>query len=122
MKPIRIDTSRFRMLDKENWTLECVACGKPHSKWEMLVNSPAGDQWSPVCALCFLFESKWGQDRADQITGFLTEVIAKESKRNMVLTPDKKLTVLDDADFILGILVLTSRRFDIEDFTAGRQR
>jgi hypothetical protein len=65
--------------------------------------------------MCFLYESKWGKDRAKELQEYLIAVVAQETKRKMLLGPAGELTSNDDADFILGILALTNRRFDIED-------
>lgn len=122
MKPIRIDTSRFQMLDKERWDCACAFCAQPTSKWEMRGPDQSGQEtWAPVCSLCFLYKSNWGKTRSGDLSAYLAEVIAKETKRKMVLSPEGALTSIGDADFILGVLVLTSRRFDIEDFTLGRR-
>jgi len=117
-KPLRLDTSRFRMLDKESWNLACAVCDKRQAKWELV--SPAGkpgtvETKDPICSLCFLYESPWGKERALSINEYLDEVMAQETKRKMILGPNGALTNNDDADFILGILALTSRRFDVED-------
>ena len=117
-KPLRLDTSRFRMLDKESWNISCAVCDKRQSKWELVISAITPgevDTKAPICALCFLYESKWGKERAVDINEYLGEVMAQETKRKMILGPTGALTNNDDADFILGILALTSRRFDVED-------
>lgn len=139
MKPLRIDTSRMQMMGKGLWNCACGVCDKLQAKWEMR-SPPEGagtaETVKPICSLCFLYESKWGKDRLDQINGYLTEVMsvkdakalskmdpleqaAQSQTRKMVLGPAGQLTNITDADFILGILALTSRRFDIEDQKLG---
>lgn len=117
-KPLRLDTTRFRMLDQESWNIACAVCDKRQSKWELVfpAEKPGEvDTRNPICSLCFLYESKWGKDRAIELNEYLNEIMAQETKRKMILGPTGALTSNDDADFILGILALTSRRFDVED-------
>lgn len=118
-KPLLVNTRQLRMLDKESWNLACSACDKRQSKWEM-VAPPSGagttETRVPICSTCFLYQSDWGKERAAHISEFLNEVISQpETKRKMVLGPTGALTNNDDADFVLGILALTSRRFEVED-------
>ena len=108
------------MLDKDKWSTSCEHCKLPRAKWEM--------QGIAVCSICFLYESKWGKDRSTELDSYLNEVMAQASekltastpRRRMVLGPTGKLVSIDDADFILGILVVTSRRFDVEDAAIKR--
>ena len=127
MKPLRVDTERLAMLEKDKWSTACAVCGNPRAKWEMLPppESPGGvtPAASPICSLCFLYETKWGKDRAADLGAYLNDVVATATekltaatpRRRMILGPTGGLTRIDDADFILGILVVTSRRFDLED-------
>jgi len=120
MKPLRVDTKLLQMLDKDKWSTSCEHCKLPRAKWEM--------QGIAVCSICFLYESKWGKDRSTELDSYLNEVMAQASekltastpRRRMVLGPTGKLVSIDDADFILGILVVTSRRFDVEDAAIKR--
>lgn len=117
-KPLRLDTSLFTMLDKESWNVACAVCDKLQSKWELLTRAAGPgltDTKAPICSMCFLYESRWGKDRAKELQEYLIEVVAQETKRKMLLGPTGGLTSNDDADFILGILALTNRRFDVED-------
>jgi ribosomal protein L37AE/L43A len=115
MKPLRVDTKLLQILAKDLWNTGCEHCKKPRAKWEM--------QGIPICSLCFLYESQWGRVRAAELGSYLGEVMAQAEekitaatpRRRMVLGPSGQLTSSDDADFILGILVVTSRRFDAED-------
>lgn len=118
-KPLLVDTRRLRMLDKESWNLACSGCDKLQSKWEMTVppEKPGTTETQvPICSTCFLYATEWGHQRAAHIREFLNEVMAQpETKRKMVLGATGELTNNDDADFVLGILALTSRRFEVED-------
>lgn len=127
MKPLRIDTNRLRLLNKSMWGCACSVCDKLQSKWEMEVtteNASKPGQVEPteaiqICSMCFLYESKWGQNRAVDLREYLREVLASDPDRKIILSPEEKLTNIDDADFILGCIVLTSRKFDIEDSGKG---
>ena len=117
-KPLRLDTALFVMLDRESWNIACAVCDKRQSKWELITRATAPgttDTKAPICSMCFLYESRWGKDRAKELQEYLIEVVAQETKRKMLLGPTGGLTSNDDADFILGILALTNRRFDVED-------
>lgn len=118
-KPLIVDTRRLSMLDKEMWSVSCSVCDKRQSKWEMILppSKPGTTETrTPICSTCFLYQSEWGKQRAAHISEFLNEVIAApETKRKMILGPNGALTNNDDADFVLGILALTSRRFEVED-------
>lgn len=120
--PLLVDTERLQMLDKSAWDLACAVCDKRQSKWELV--SPAEkpgttDTRAPICSLCFLYESAWGKARAEHLQEFLKEVAAENTERKMLLGPNGGLVSIRDADHILGILALTSRRFAIEDLKAG---
>lgn len=120
MKPIRVDTSRFQMLDKDRWDSACAVCQQTTAKWEMRGPGLDGKEaWAAICSMCFLYKSNWGKTHSENISSYLSEVVSKETKRKMLLSPEGKLLSSPDADFILGVLVLTSRRFDIEDMAAG---
>jgi ribosomal protein L37AE/L43A len=115
MKPLRVDTKLLQILDKDKWSTSCEHCKLPRAKWEM--------QGIAVCSLCFLHESKWGKDRATELSEYLNEVMAQAAekvtaatpRRKMLLGPTGQLVSVADADFILGILVVTSRQFEVED-------
>jgi hypothetical protein len=114
-KPIRVDTTRIQMLDESMFNVACGVCEKLQSKWSILLKTDSKDEPMPVCSLCFLYESEWGRSRAEDLKGYLLEVTNNNPTRKMLLSADNKIASIKDADFILGILVWTSRQWDLSE-------
>lgn len=112
MKALRIDTNRLTMLDKTMWNCACSVCDKLQSRWAMRTEE---EEPKPICSLCFLYQTKWGQDRKDTLADYLSEISKQQTERKMLISATGELVSPADGDFVVGIVALTSRQFDVED-------
>lgn len=113
MKPLRLDTNKIVLLDRSMWKSACHVCDKTQSRWG-LVSSPDVPP-SPICSLCFLYSTKWGIDRRDVLDSLIDEITSKKGGRPILRDENGKIASAENGDFIIGIVAMTSRRFDIED-------
>lgn len=113
MVPLVIDTRFLRPLPKSLWDSACHHCDKRQSRWEM--GPPYGGETYTVCSLCFLYESKWGEKRLDQISVLVQEVEAETGEKMLKAADGQSLLSCGDADRILSSIALTSRMFQMQD-------
>jgi hypothetical protein len=68
-----------------------------------------------VCSLCFLYDSKWGEARKDQIDVLVDEVEKERGQKFLRAADGTSLLQCKDADQILASIALTSRMFQVHD-------
>jgi len=90
-------------LPKSNWGGCCVLCDKAQARWTIRGQSAS----ISVCGLCILYASPWGQRNSERIAATIDSV----EKARAVPMPvgDGKLFRCEDADSVLGVLVLVDR-------------
>lgn len=94
---------------KQELILHCANCDKPQARWDVVIrNEQGGYDPQDICALCFLYESEWGQKRREQIDGVIARVEVKKSLSYM-RDPEQRLLLCADADKILGGIAVASR-------------
>ena len=100
------EVSTLRMLvplPKTNWGGCCALCDKPQARWTARgLQAPLS-----VCSLCILYASAWGRRNELAIAKAIGQVEAARSQpmpRNA-----EKLMRCEDADSVLGVLVLVDR-------------
>ena len=124
---LTIDTTKLLLMPKELWGTQCSVCDKPQSRWGLvvpLVGTPevatnvdasaadamANMDMAPICSMCFLYESRWAQRRAEALHKYFNEDIqGLKSVRAVILDPKGRLTNIADADFFLGIIAFASK-------------
>ena len=119
MKPLLVDTRMLRPLPKTLFQSPCSNCDKRQAMWEM--GPERSDECVFVCSLCFLYESRWGESRREQIDILVDEVQVEAGEKFLRATDGKQLLSCKDADRILGSIALTSRMFRLEDKMKGLQ-
>jgi len=113
MVPLVLDTRMLRPLPQSLYDAACSNCDKRQSRWEM---GPANtDRCVFVCSLCFLYESKWGEARRDQIDILVDEVEKERGQKFLRSVDGTSLLRCQDADQILASVALTSRMFQVHD-------
>lgn len=111
--PLVIDTRMLRPLPQSLYDSTCSNCDKRQSRWEM---GPQGsDNVAFVCSLCFLYESKWGEARRDQIDILVDEVEAEAGEKYLRGADGTQLMSCKDADRMVASIALTSRMFQVHD-------
>jgi hypothetical protein len=112
-KPLILDPKVMRPLPGALWDISCDMCDKRQARWELatpeLLSVRKG---TPVCSLCWLYESEWGKPRRDDIDHMIADVeteVGREFKR----TEDGRLWSCADANRILSSIALTSRLFNV---------
>lgn len=109
MKPVEMDSTLLKVLPKEFQGCACSKCAKLHSRWS--IHIPDVDN-VPVCSLCLMYEFPWGKKREEDLKNFIVEVEGRLGKQ-MEKTEDGRLTSPEDADRIIGAIVMTSRIFQV---------
>jgi hypothetical protein len=113
MVPLVIDTRMLRPLPQSLYDSACSNCDKRQSRWEMgPANSP---NVAFVCSICFLYESKWGEARRDQIDVLIDEVEKERGQKFLRGVDGTELINCKDADSIVASVALTSRMFQVHD-------
>ena len=118
--PLVIDTRFLRPLPKSLWDSNCHNCDKRQSRWEM--GPPYGGETYTVCSICFLYDSKWGEKREDQIHVLVEECEAESGEKMLRDSDGKTLLSCKDADAILSSIALTSRMFQMQDQVDGLKK
>ena len=124
-KPLIIDTRLLMPLPKALWGTACDNCNREQSKWRVFSPMQRGESpiaiteadFVPTCSVCFIYESPWGKQRAEEIKRFITD-LENETRQRFLLDPDGKLTP-NAADQALGAIALTSRMFEMQDRMQG---
>jgi hypothetical protein len=107
-KPLILDPRALRPLPQALWGHACSKCDKAQSVWELFAGDPSSRKGEPICSLCWLYESEWGQERRADIDAMIraVEVQAEEIFRKEL---DGRLWACKDADRIMGAISVTSR-------------
>jgi hypothetical protein len=113
MVPLVLDTRMLRPLPQPMYDAPCSNCDKRQSRWEM--GLAGSSNLSFVCSLCFLYESKWGEARRDQIDILVREVEIERGEKFLRGADGTQLLSCPDADRILASIALTSRMFQVHD-------
>jgi hypothetical protein len=111
-KPLVIPPDRLRPLPENMWGTSCDKCDKRQANWEY---------WSPklppterrgylVCSLCWLYRSDWGREHSADIAQYIA-LVEQSARVTFQRTANNQLLMCNDADRILGAIVLTSRMF-----------
>jgi hypothetical protein len=111
LKPLIIDARFLRPLPKALFRSACSECDRRQAMWEM---GPADQDHEIVCSVCFLYESKWGEDRVAEILD-LTNEMEREVGEKWLRDERGKLLSVKDCDRVLGAIALTSRMFAVRD-------
>lgn len=114
LAPLVVDTRMLRPLDKARFRSKCSNCGQDQAMWEMgPANEP--EKCTFVCSICFLYESKWGEKRRDQIDALADDVEQEKGVRFLRGQDGKQLLACKDADGLLSAIAITSRMFQMQD-------
>jgi hypothetical protein len=111
MKPLYVNPDFLRPLPKPMWGTACSTCDKPHSRWSVQV---AGGDPVPSCSVCFLYDSFWGKPLRKSLDLMVTGVEV-ELGNVFARGEDGRVTRAEDADRVLGAIVMTSRLFRAHD-------
>lgn len=115
--PLYVDTELLRPFQPKEPIGHCSQCDKLQARWRMIdpgedMNQDGTPKSYVVCAVCFLFESRWGKNRVNRLNGMIARVEA-EKKAPMLRDTEGKLMSATDADRILAGIALTSRMFSM---------
>jgi len=109
-KFVFLDPKVLRPLPQSLWNISCEECDKRQSVWEHFPPElPSGvRKGTPVCSLCWLYESAWGKENREAVDCMIraVEVQKEEIFRK---AGDGCLWSCRDADRILGAIGVTSR-------------
>jgi len=108
-RPLRLNSRLLRPLPQSLWNISCSMCDKRQSVWEHVdLDDLGARKGTPVCSLCWLYESEWGKKRREDLDQMIhaVEVEKGEIFRKMA---DGSLWSCRDADNILGAIAVTSR-------------
>lgn len=110
--PIILDPSLMRPLPQSLWGISCEWCDKRQARWELFLPDmpPDARKGLPVCSLCWLYESYWGEERRTDID-LLVEAVETEISQLFEKRSTGELLHCRDADRILGAVGVTSRIF-----------
>lgn len=111
--PLIVDTRFLRPLSKAMYDSPCHRCDRRQSRWEM--GPPFGGEVYTVCSLCFLYESKWGEKRVDQIHVLVDEIEREVGEKFLRGADGRTLLSCKDADRVLAAIAMTSRMFQLQD-------
>jgi len=109
-KPLVLDPSLLRPLPQSLWGLACEWCDKRQSRWELFLPEapPDARKGLAICSLCWLYESKWGQEKRADLDLFIGAV-ENEISQPFSKRPTGELLECRDADRILAAIGVTSR-------------
>lgn len=119
-KPLLIDTRFILPLPKAMWGMSCGGCDRTCANWQVM--SPKMDEEgkvigtenpAPICALCFLYESGWGERNVDDIEDLIADVERKDGYK-MLRTAVGRLMSPKDGNKILGAVCLVSKMREME--------
>lgn len=109
--PLVINPEYLRPLPESLWNVACDKCDKRQARWEFFPSDePENDKGFMICALCWLYESEWGQNRREDIDEMIREV-EKRAGQIFQRAKGNRLWSCKDADRILSSIALTSRMF-----------
>jgi len=112
--PLVLNPAFVRPMPESMWGLACARCDKVQSKWELHEQVQVGDQlevrkeFLPLCALCFLYESNWGQRRRKRLD-HLIEEIEQSLGSKFVMDIGGRLAFAAEGDRVLAAIALSSR-------------
>lgn len=106
----------LRPLPKVMWGTACTYCEKRQSRWTVV-----DEQAHTVCSICYLYQSPWAVDKRKEIDVFIAEVEASLGSP-FARNSEGNLSMFEDADRILGAVVMTSRLFEVQDKVAAARR
>lgn len=110
--PLEVDPACLHPLPQAMWDISCHICDKRQARWEYHSEPHAQKKGEPVCAVCWLYDSIWGEGKKSDIDVFIRAVETEASTRFERV--DGRLSMCRDADRILGAIVLTSKMFAIQ--------
>lgn len=111
LPPLIIDPRFLRPLPQSAWNATCSRCGEPRSRWEL---GMIGREVKPVCSLCFLYHSQWGEKRLDQIHALVEEMERETGERFFRAADGRSLLQCKDADHALGAIAWVSRHLQLK--------
>ena len=109
--PLLIDARRIRpILQQKEWDVDCSHCGEAQARFQF--RPIEQDGWLFMCSLCWLYESEWGKNHAEEVADLV------EDTEREIGTPFKRLESgrLEDprdSDRILSSVVALSRVLEI---------
>lgn len=108
LRPVILDPRVLRPLPQALWGHACSKCDKTQSVWELFAGDPSRRKGEPICSLCWLYESEWGQERRSDIDAMIraVEVQAETIFRKRL---DGRLWSCQDADRLMGSIAVVSR-------------
>lgn len=124
-KPLLIDPELLAPLPQALQGAACKHCNRPQARWRLAMirkiegNSGAEfiqgdvDDYEPMCAVCFLYDSHWGKQRRKDIDLLIMD-IEHERKQPYLVDGSGRLTP-PAADEVLAAIALTSKMFAIQD-------
>lgn len=101
-KPIIVNPDHCKPLSASERGGKCRSCEKPQAKWLFGDDDP-----HPVCSLCFLYKTFWGQNRKLEIDQMVVEV-EKQVGRTFLRDSDGNMISESDATRVAGSIILTS--------------
>lgn len=105
-KSLYLDPNYLVPLEREEWRRACTCCGSVQSMFGMGI---PGER-KPVCALCFLYRSRWGKNHREEID-ILVDGIEQDVGEKFFRELDGKTLVSDVvANNVLGALMLAGAR------------
>jgi len=103
-KPLIFHPKELRPLAQKLWDIACDRCNRRQSRWEL----PDGRKGTPLCSMCWLYESEWAKPRREDLDMLIREVEI-ETGEKFRRQEDGRLWSCADADRILGAIAVTSR-------------
>lgn len=113
--PLIINPRFIRPLAKSMWDVNCAKCDKRQSRWQLFPSDAPKDVKGGIliCALCWLYDSKWGERRRADLDQMIGDV-ETEAGENFIRDQNGRLWSCRDADRILGSIAMTSRMFEMQ--------
>jgi len=127
--PLILNPAFLRPMPEDMWGMACARCDRVQARWEFheQVQVEGGfkarEAFMPMCSLCFLYESSWGQRRRVRLNNLIAEIEASIGTP-FLMDPGGRLASASDGDRVLAAISLSSRfAFGMtEDIMAGQAR
>lgn len=123
-KPLILDPKALRPLPQPLWGMSCAWCDKTQARWE--VSQPdLLREAEPVCSLCWLYDSEWGQQHRPDIDQMIRDIEVEcgfRFERSTVRTAAdqaERLYRYQDGDRVLAAIAVTSRVFAYRGLMTG---
>jgi hypothetical protein len=109
VNPLDDTPKTLRPLVKALWGMNCSCCDKPWSRWGS--GPPKAKTLEPVCSICFLYKSNWGQKNRTLVNWSVEQAEATGVK--IEKDEEGRLTSPLDGDRILSALCLHVRSMSL---------